>query len=76
MLRQESLRSEKSTPEVGLTYPVARVFPGETVPTHSLTSCLRPPSPVIPTWPQDSPAWPLVLDGGRCRKGKEHSTHQ
>lgn len=32
MLRQESLRSGKSTPEVGLTYPVARVFPGENRP--------------------------------------------
>lgn len=71
MLRHKSLRSGKSTPEVG---PVAHVFPGETVPTRSLTSCLQPPSPAIPTWPQDSPALPLVLDGGRCRKGKEHST--
>lgn len=41
MLRQKSLRSGKSTPEVGLTYPVARVFPGETVPTRSLTSASR-----------------------------------
>lgn len=61
MLRQKSLRSGKRTPEVGLTYSVARVFPGETVPIRSLTSRLPPPSPAIPTWPQDSPAWPLVL---------------